>query len=193
MNIILVHGIFDNGRLFNHMVNFLEKAGHKCYVPALKPIDAQHGIADLSFKLSQFIADAVGETEKFVLVGFSMGCLISRYYLQELDGVKQCLAFYAISGPHRGSLMAYFYFGRGAMDMRPGSDFLAQLKASESKLASMPLFAYRTPFDLMILPSSSSHWGIAHNYVTNVVIHRYMLRDKFVCHHITQSLSNLPL
>jgi triacylglycerol lipase len=191
MNIILVHGIFDNGQLFKQMVSFLEKAGHKCYVPLLKPIDARKGVIDLSVKLNQFITNSLGETEKFVLVGFSMGCLVSRYYLQELNGVERCLAFYAISGPHQGFFSAYFYIGRGAVDMRPGSEFLAQLKAGESKLASIPLFTYRTPFDLMILPSSSSHWEMANNYVTNVVMHRYMLRDKFVCNHISQTLSNL--
>src|SRR3990167_8736638 len=79
MNIILVHGIFDNVKLFKYMVDFLERSGHKCFVPSLKPADARAGIADLSQKLSDFIDESIGKNEKFVLVGFSMGCLVSRY------------------------------------------------------------------------------------------------------------------
>jgi len=191
MNIILVHGIFDNGKLFKYMVDFLERSGHRCFVPSLKPADARAGIADLSQKLSDFIGESIGENEKFVLVGFSMGCLVSRYYLQELDGVRRYLAFHAISGPHKGSRLAHFYAGKGAVEMRPGSEFLARLKAGESKLTAIPLFSYRTPFDLMILPSASSHWEIADNYIAKAAVHRYMLRDRFVCNHIKQSLLNL--
>src|SRR3989338_230699 len=191
MNIILVHGIFDNGKLFKYMVRFLKAAGHACHVPSLKPADARNGIADLAEKLAECVNASIGENEKFVLIGFSMGCLVSRYYLQELNGFDWCLAFHAISGPHKGSRLAHFYVGKGAIEMRPGSDFLQKLKAGESRLAKIPLYAYRTPFDLMILPSTSSHWETAQNHVTKAVAHRLMLRDRFVCNHIKQSLINL--
>jgi triacylglycerol lipase len=191
MNIILVHGIFDNGKLFNYMVRFLEEAGHRCYVPSLKPADARNGIADLSKKLCDYINESIGENEKFAIIGFSMGCLISRYYLQELNGIDRCLAFYAVSGPHKGSRLAHLYIGKGAVELRPGSEFLRKLKASQLKLAKISLYTYRTPFDLMILPSSNSHWEIAENYVTKAVVHRFMLRDWFVCNHIKQSLMSV--
>ena len=191
MNIILVHGIFDNGKLFKYMVHFLEEAGHSCYVPSLKPADARNGIADLSQKLSAYIAESIGESDKFVIIGFSLGCLVSRYYLQELNGIDRCLTFHAVSGPHKGSRLAHFYIGKGAVELRPGSEFLRKLKAGQLRLAKIPLYSYRTPFDLMILPSSSSHWDIAENYVTNAVVHRFMLSDWFVCNHIKQSLQSL--
>ena len=191
MNIILVHGIFDDGKLFKHMVSFLKEAGHTCHAPSLKPADARNGIADLAQKLAKFINASICESEKFAIIGFSMGCLVSRYYLQELNGIDRCLAFHAISGPHEGSRLAHFYVSKGAVEMRPGSDFLQKLKAGESRLAKISLYAYRTPFDLMILPSTSSHWEAAQNHVTKAVAHRLMLRDRFVCNHIKQSLLNL--
>ncbi len=191
MNVFLVHGIFDSGKLFKYMSRFLREAGHTCYVPSLKPSDARKGIADLSQKLGDYIIESIGKEEEFVIVGFSMGCLVSRYYLQELSGVDKCLAFHAISGPHAGSRLAHFYFGKGVTEMRPGSTFLTELQKTESRLEHIPLYSYRTPYDLIILPPSSSYWGVAENFVSKAWLHRSMLWDKFVCNHIKETLAGM--
>ena len=180
MNIVLVHGIFDDGRLFNKMADFLSEAGCKVYIPALKPADARLGVKDLSQKLKDFVDCHFEATDELVFVGFSLGCLITRYYLQELGGNQRCKVFHAISGPLHGSWLAYLFYGQGAIDLRPGSEFLVGLQESEHTLRNIKLYSYRTPFDLMIIPSMSSHWDSAENHVTKALAHRLMLRDKLV-------------
>ena len=43
--------------------------------------------------------------------------------------------------------------------LRPNSNFLKNLELKESILKSIKIYSFRTPFDLMIIPSSSSVWG----------------------------------
>ena len=62
--------------------------------------------------------------------------------------------------------------------MRPGSEFLANLEKTESKLGEMPVVSYRTPMDLIILPAASSVWERAHNLEYPVLLHPLMLTSK---------------
>ncbi|NRB40440.1 MAG: lipase [Pseudomonadales bacterium] len=188
MKIVLVHGIFDDGRLFKKMAAFLNDLDCDVYIPSLKPADARLGVADLSHKLKAYIDSTFEPDESFVLIGFSLGCLISRYYLQELGGHDRCNIFHAISGPHKGSLLAYLSFSQGSLDIRPGSAFIQQLNESESKLAHMDIYSYRTPFDQMIIPSKSSHWELAENTITHALVHRFMLSNALVFDSIKASL-----
>jgi pimeloyl-ACP methyl ester carboxylesterase len=95
-NIVLVHGIFDNGAIFRRLVDALTRAGHRCWVPALKPADGRTGIRDLAAKLHAYIDRHLGTDAELALVGFSMGCIVSRHYLQMLGGVRRTKAFFAI-------------------------------------------------------------------------------------------------
>lgn len=191
MDIILVHGFGDSGRRFARLQRRLTVAGHRCYCPTLKPADARHGIADLAQKLAAYIEAQLPGSTPFAVVGFSMGCLIARSYLQQLGGAQRASALFAISGPHQGSWLAYGYPGQGCREMRRGSAFLQQLAQSVDALGPLPLFAYRTPFDLMVLPSRSAHWPQAHNRVVPSLLHRGMLSSRVVAEDILGQLARL--
>ena len=188
MNIVLVHGIFNTGARFNHLAAKLETHGHTCYCPSLKPSSAWFGVADLAAKLADYINTTLGQAADFVLIGHSMGCLIARYYLQELQGYRRCSMLHAISGPHHGSWWACCFSWQGAIDMRPNSELLSQLQHSQHRLEGIALFSYRTPYDLMILPSTSSHWELAENFVTHTCLHNLMVTNKQVTDTIIQSI-----
>ncbi len=191
MKIILVHGIFDNGSLFKTLMQDLGKHGYECFAPSLQPADARLGIADLSQKLDATIQQGCGAEEPIAIIGFSMGCLIARHYLQERGGYQRTKAFFAISGPHHGSLLAHLFTGQGAVDMRPGSAFLTRLDTTEHRLSHMSLYAYHTPFDLMILPSSSAEWPLANNLKVNALAHPLMLSNQAVRSHIREILDQI--
>ena len=42
--VVLVHGIFQSGRMFGPVVRMLEARGCECLVPKLTPADARQGI-----------------------------------------------------------------------------------------------------------------------------------------------------
>lgn len=84
--------------------------------------------------------------------------------------------------------MAYTYPGKGARQMRPGSPFLRKLEETEHRLGDMPVVSYRTPMDLIILPTESSVWKRAENHSHPVLLHPLMLHSKPVLDDIEKRL-----
>jgi triacylglycerol lipase len=191
MNIVLVHGFLDQGSVMNPLAGFLKSCGHNCFIVTLKPNDARCGLVKLSEQLSDFVDSELGKSSQFAIIGFSMGAVISRYYLQELGGYKRAEMYISISGPHSGTLTSYLYFSKGARQMRPNSDFLSNLKASSSRLENIQKVCYWTPYDLMIIPASSCKLNDCANVKIPALLHPLMLFDKRLFLDIRQRLSEM--
>ena len=155
MNVVMVHGFLDTGRLYRRMSAVLGARGHACHAPTLEPRDGRLGIPDLSGKLASFIEDRVPSGAPTALVGFSLGALIARYYLQSLGGARRVSAFFSLCGPHRGTLPCYLFPGEATRQMRYRSAFLRELEARRGALDGLSVHTYRTPLDLMVVPSTS--------------------------------------
>jgi len=196
VTVVLVHGFLDQGSIFRPLERELVRRGHRCLCPTLRPRDARLGIADLAAKLEAFVAGQVPAGESVALVGFSMGCLIARLYLQTLrlrpptESIRP-VALFAIAGPHRGSLTAYLYPGRGTREMRPGSSFLRALEWADREQEGVPRFAYWTPFDLMVLPASSARWTGAAALEVRSPWHTRLLSSRAVADDIGRRLDEI--
>lgn len=58
--------------------------------------------------------DSSGNTDaKVILIGHSMGGLVSRYYLEALEGWKKCRALITFGTPYRGSVNALDFLANG--------------------------------------------------------------------------------
>lgn len=191
MRLLLIHGIWDTGAAFAPLQRFLAAHGYPSVAPALVPSNGHLGIADLAVKLRDYVAAQFGPEEKFAIVAFSMGCIVSRYYLQHLDGHKRTRAFFAISGPHAGTVTAYAYFGQAAKDMRPGSKLLKSLDDSSHCLAGLPIVSYWTPFDLTILPATHCCWPQGKIRKILCPLHRWMAGNRSVHSDILVHLCRL--
>ena len=44
MKLVLVHGIFNTGRVLGWMKRQFEAQGYECFTPTLAPFDGRHGI-----------------------------------------------------------------------------------------------------------------------------------------------------
>lgn len=188
--VVLVHGIFQSGHSFIPMKKQLEKQGYECIIPKLKPADARSGLETLAAQLQREIEQQWGKNAEFHIVAHSMGGLVSRYYLQELGGHEHCRTLVTLATPHNGTKTAYFYPGKGACQMRPQSSFLQQLDASADRLKNVRLISYRTPLDLIILPSTSSHWEIADNRRVWAPAHPLVMHTPRVKREILQVLDS---
>lgn len=187
--VVFVHGIFQSGRMFAPVVRMLEARGRECLVPKLTPADARLGLEPLASQLKTAIEQRWGDSEKIHIVAHSMGGLVSREYLQHLGGHARCLSLTTLATPHHGTLAAWCYPGKGAMQMRRGSAFLTGLKETEDRLRGIPLHSYYTPMDLIILPYTSSEWGMAHNRVVRAPAHPLVLFAPPVVRHIVEVTS----
>lgn len=187
--IVLVHGFLENGSAFGIMKRHLEKQGHQCIVPKLRPSDGRGGLEALSAGLQRDIEAAIPADERFSIVAFSMGGIVSRHYLQQRGGAKRCDHLFTISSPHNGTKAAWLYPTQGAREMRPNSDFLKNLQSTEPKLGSMPVVSYWTPMDLIILPADSSVWNRADNIKTHSPLHPLMVTSRTVLKDISRRLN----
>jgi triacylglycerol lipase len=176
--VVMVHGIFDTGAVFRRMSRFLERRGFDPHSPSLKPSSGRAGIDDLAHQLETYINDSLGRTSQVDLIGFSMGGLVGRYYLQRLGGAARVRRFIAISTPHHGSRMAHLLPNKACIQMRPGSAFLADLNADAHTLAQHGIASIWTRYDLMVLPAHSSRLNIGTEFTIPVLLHPLMLSDK---------------
>lgn len=192
--VVLVHGFLENGSAFRHMKKRLERQGIQCYVPKLLHSDGRGGLENLAVHLKKDIEATFGTSEPISIIAFSMGGLVSRYYLQNLGGAKRCENLITISSPHNGTLAAWAYPSLGAQQMRPGSPFLSQLAQSESALKKLAVTSYWTRLDLIILPAKSSLWTRAENIEHPALMHPLMLTSSTVLKGIeAQLLANTSL
>lgn len=179
VKVVLVHGIFDTGKSMLPVAGALEAAGHECFCPDLIPNDGAMGLDHLARQLARLVDDVIDGEDRFVLIGFSMGALVSRIYLQEHEGSRRVIGFYSISGPHRGSWTAWFGNGKGAEELKPGSALLKRLNDESERLLEIPIVCYWTPFDLMVFPPRTALWDRAESHVTIFVpAHPLMLRSR---------------
>ena len=175
------------GKLANH----LSSEGHECLVPTLDPHDAREGLPMMAHQLQSVLGKKLHTEERFALVGFSMGALISRYYLQELGGHQRAEAFFSISGPHEGTWAAYLHSGEGVHQMRPGSSFLNDLESSSRRLKTLPITSYWTPFDLVVIPALSSRWKMGQEVCIPSILHHKIISDRRLMKDLSHRLSKI--
>ncbi len=176
-SVILVHGIWDTGRVFRRMRSFLEERGFQTYVIDLVPNDGSVGIPVLAEQLRDFVEKNLAENEQFSLIGFSLGGMVSRYYLQRLGGAERVNKFIAIASPHYGTWIAYFIRNAVGKNLRPGSVFLKDLNRDKDVIRDISK-TLGTPFDLMIVPPQSARLFRSQHRYFPVLLHSLMLVDR---------------
>lgn len=178
--VILVHGHWDTSRVFRKLSVFLRSRGHKVFAPDLLPSGGELSIAEMSQLLAVYIDQHLPPGAPFDLIGFSMGGIIARHYVQRRDGLRRVERLITLSSPHNGTLTAYLLPYQGIKDMRPRSHFLLDLNRDASALDRINFTSLWTPFDLMIVPARSSSLPAIREIKVDVILHRWIPVDATV-------------
>lgn len=175
--VVLVHGIKGHSGNMQCLARHLRARGWTVHTPDLKPNWGQAGLDVLAGHLGDFVEAKIPHGERFHLLGFSMGGLISRYYLQRLGGLERVDQFITLSTPHRGSLWAWVLPNAAGRQMRPDSGFLRDLESDAERLREVEFTSVWTPLDLTIMPARSSH--VAHGTCRTIwcAAHPLMIYD----------------
>jgi triacylglycerol lipase len=174
--VLLIHGLKDSAARMERMANYLRSEGWQADTMSLRPSWGQLGLDELARQIDAEARRLYPEGQKFDLVGFSMGGLVSRYYLQRLGGIDRVERFITLSTPHNGTWMAYAIPNAGCRQMRPNSEFLRDLATDQdAQLARVHFTSFWTPLDAIIVPASSSKMAAAHNVRLWVVAHPLMI------------------
>ncbi len=176
-SVLLIHGIEDTGAVFNTMASYLRQMGWPVYTLDLVPNNATLGLDILAQQISDYVLNNFAPQQPIDLVGFSMGGIVSRYYVQKLGGFKRVQRLITISSPHHGTLMAYASQRQGCLQMRSNSQFLQDLNTDAQILDRLNFTSIWTPYDLMIVPAKSSQMPVGKEIIVRVLLHPAMLTD----------------
>ena len=175
--VILLHGLGDRPRLFRHLVARLESGGREAHALELVPNNGHARLEDLAAQVADAIGQRFAPERKLDLVGFSMGGIVARYYIQRLGGLERVERLITIGSPHQGTWSAHFLPRDGARQMRPGSRFLRDLNRDADQLTRLKVASIWTPYDFMIVPGGSARLAGSSTYRVPVFAHAFMLRD----------------
>ena len=192
--VVLVHGIIDTEAVFKKMSAYLTERGWSVHRVNLTPNNGRESLEKLAQQVEDYIAVNFAPQQPIDIVGFSMGGLVTRYYLQRLGGIERVQRYISISAPNHGTLMANALPFSGIVQMRPQSDFLLDLNRDVVPLLGKLNFTWIwTPFDLMIVPAQSSRLSVGKELQIPVLVHAWMLKDKRVIKAVADALSeDLP-
>lgn len=155
--VILVQGYAEPSWYFLYGIyRNLKKTGREIF-----PVNLFPNIGDIK-EQAKIIASKIEQikkeqnVQKVDYVCHSMGGLIGRYYIQDLNGANNIDHYISIATPHYGTYISWLGIGEGAKQMRPGSDFLTQLNAGNPLKPNIKYTSIWTKTDEIVIPPSSS-------------------------------------
>lgn len=194
--IICVHGIWDSAARLQPLVRGLGAQGlSPVHAFDLVPRNGSASIEALAGQVSREVARArrTYASAQVDLVGFSMGALTSRYFVQRLGGKDSVRRFISIAGPHAGTWTAYglpWPGFVGVRQMRPGSALLRQLALDDDPFGAVEVHCIYTPLDIMIIPPRSGILPGAQSVTAiPVASHRLLLSDRRVHARVARILA----
>lgn len=182
---VLVAGYKDSASVCLKLINYLRRQGFPLFPLTLFPSDGWVGLDQLSAQVAEGVEEIAqshgsGGDLRFDFVGFSMGGLVLRHYLQRRGGLDRAGRLVTIGSPHRGTVMAYYRDRPALRQMRPGSAFLRDLNGDSHRLGQIGFTSIWTPLDLTIVPASSAVMGSAQNRQVVVPYHRALITSRRV-------------
>ncbi|MEG4575833.1 lipase [Microcoleus sp. N3A4] len=187
--VLLIHGIFIKSVIFYKMSAYLTQLGWSVHTLNLSPHWGNASIDELAQQIADYTDKTFAPEQHLDIVGFSMGGLVTRYYLQRLGGINRVQRFIAISSPHSGTWMAYTLWGKGCIQMRPGSAFLEDLNRDAALLEKLNFTSIWTDWDFIIVPASSSQISAAKEVKLSVFAHAMMARHSSSLKAVAEALS----
>jgi triacylglycerol lipase len=185
---VLVPGFTDDERILHLLERKLRRQQLNVYTMAPQPSNGEVTLETLAAQLAEWIEATFDRGQPLNLFGFSMGGLVCRVYVQWLGGLARTRRLVTLATPHRGTYFAYLLDRPGCHQMRPGSAFLSALNADLTALEQVCFTSIWTPFDLTILPATSSLLPVGKMVAIYSPFHRTLPWDPQVVQAIASAL-----
>lgn len=187
--VLLVHGIWDSARRLEPLrAGLVARGVASVHAMDLTPNTGAAPIATLSAQVDAK-ARSLAADGALDVVGFSMGALVARHWIQRGGGRDRVRRFVSLSGPHHGTLTAHALPLDGARDMRPRSALLRDLAADADPFGAVEVHCLYTPFDVMVTPARTAVLPGARSVTAvPVALHRFMITDPRVLDRVAAIL-----
>ena len=150
------------------------------YRPHLPHNYGKTSLKHLALDLDSKIEELVGPEIEIDIVGFSMGGLISRFWLQNHGGFLRTKRFFSIGTPHFGTYTAQMipsFLMPGIAEMKRGSRLLSLLNNDLTSLEKVECTSFFTKWDLMSFPGWQAKLSIGDSYHLPVLTHKQLITN----------------
>ena len=189
--LVLVHGLWDTPRLFNRLQRELDGRRQPLLIPHLPHRLGAVGLIELAQRLGSHIEAAFGPDQRIDILGFSMGGVIARSWIQLEGGHRRTRRFHCVGSPQRGTWAAQIWPSRilrGIGDMKRGSGLLRQLDANLSTLEPVDCRSYYCRTDITVFPGWQAHLPIGPALAMPVFTHRQLIAHPRALQILRQAL-----
>lgn len=158
--VLLIPGYFCNRGCWLVFARMLRRLG-PTNIYTIDPKPMAGDIRDFAQQVADKVDAILSATraQQVSLVGHSMGGLIARYYIDRLGGARKVNVCVTIGSPHHGTLLSRLAPGTNGKQMRPGSEFLADLNRLEHVSKGTWFVSIWSTLDNMCVPPTSSILG----------------------------------
>jgi len=149
-------------------------------MPALKLRLGVTSVAEASAELGQLIDAAYPGQQALDLLGFSIGGVIARSWIQQRGGYRRTRRFISLGSPQQGTITAQPWPSRvfrGLADLKWGSPLLRQLNNDLDTLRAVECHSFYSALDLAVLPGWRAVLPIGRCTMLPVATHPQLLRD----------------
>ncbi|MFN7629686.1 MAG: esterase/lipase family protein [Cyanobacteriota bacterium] len=178
--LVLVHGMLDTSSVFDSLRRELAGRREPLLIPDLPLRLGRTSVQAAAELLGRSIELAFGTDQPLDLLGFSMGGVIARYWIQLLGGHRRTRRFLSVGSPQQGTVTAQpwpgWLFG-GIADLKRGSALLEGLNGDLDQLSRIECHSYYSPLDLVVLPGWRAVLPVGAVSMLPVPTHPQLLRD----------------
>jgi len=187
----LIHGLWNTSSIFSSITSKLDEIGIEYFAPTLYHSYGMTSIIDLTNTLNELILEKYGLEKEIDILGFSMGGIIGRYWLQKFNGYQRTRRLISIGSPHKGTLMAQLvpkYPFKGISEMKINSNFLRELEKKDFFLDDIECINFFTYWDLMVFPGWWTNLNFGKKISVKIYKHRNLVRNKSVVDKIIDEI-----
>jgi len=180
--LVLVHGLLDSPAVFQRLTRELGTQRPELLIPALPlrlGVTALEAAAEeLGGQIEAAYPD--GDATGIDLLGFSIGGVIARTWIQRLGGHRRTRRFISLGSPQQGTLTAQPWSSRlfrGLADVKWGSALLTDLNTNLETLRTVECHSFYSALDLAVLPGWRAVLPVGARTMLPVATHPQLLRD----------------
>ena len=189
--IILIHGLWNTSSIFSFITSKLDEQGVDYFAPTLNHSFGMTSIVELTNLMDQLILEKYGLQQEIDVLGFSMGGVIGRYWINKFNGYKRTRRFITIGSPHNGTLASQLvpkYPFRGISEMKINSSLLRDLAKYDYFLNDIECISFFTFWDLMVFPGWRAHLNVGEKISLKILKHRNLVRNPAAVERILERI-----
>ena len=189
--IILIHGLWNKSDIFSSITSKLDEIGIEYFAPTLNHKYGVTSIVKLAYILNDLILEKYNLEKDLDILGFSMGGIIGRYWINEFNGYKRTRRFITVGSPHKGTLASQLvpkYPFRGIYEMKINSRLLNELSKKDYLLNKIDCTSFFSYWDLMVFPGWRANLNKGEKLSLKVYKHKNLIRKQEAIERIIERL-----